>query len=135
MGSSPFDTNALPKIAIGYERTIDGYCYGIAYSRIFRKMNSMTHHLAILAVLDAGACTTAMNWRFSYQLGTTDWDSYTWALFSVALDVAKWLMLPCAVLAWKFRKSQSIAAVSIWLVATIYSFTAAIGLAASQGVV
>jgi hypothetical protein len=20
-----------------------------------------------------------MNWRFSYQIGTTAWDSYTWA--------------------------------------------------------
>jgi len=71
-----------------------------------------------------------MNWRFSYQLGTTEWDSYTWAIFSVALDVAKWLMLPCAALAWKFHKLRALAAISIWLVATTYSFTAAIGFAA-----
>jgi len=34
----------------------------------------------------AGVCTTAMNWCFSYQIGTTVWDSYT---FSVALAVTK----------------------------------------------
>ena len=71
-----------------------------------------------------------MNWRFSYQLGTSEWDSYTWAIFSVALDVSKWLMLPCAALAWTRHKLRALAAVSIWLVATIYSFSAAIGFAA-----
>ena len=90
----------------------------------------ITRYLACLAIFVAGLCTTAMNWRFSYQLGTTEWDSYTWAIFSVALDVAKWLMLPCAALAWKFHKLRALAAISIWFVATTYSFTAAIGFAA-----
>lgn len=90
----------------------------------------MTRFLAIVAILVAGICTTAMNWRFSYQLGTTVWDSYTWATFSVALDVSKWLMLPFAALAWREHKLRSAAALAIWLVATIYSFTAAIGFAA-----
>jgi hypothetical protein len=90
----------------------------------------MTRPLAIIAVLVGGICTTAMNWRFSYQLGTTMWDSYTWATFSVALDVSKWLMLPFAALAWREHKLRSVAALAIWLVATIYSFTAAIGFAA-----
>jgi len=90
----------------------------------------MTRSLAILAILVAGVCTTAMNWRFSYQLGTSTWDSYTWAIFSVALDVTKWLMLPFAALAWRARKLRAAAAFAIWLVATIYSFTAAIGFAA-----
>ena len=83
-----------------------------------------------LAIVVAGACTTLMNWRFSYQLGTSEWDSYTWAIFSVALDVTKWLMLPCAALSWTRHKLRALAAISIWLVATIYSFTAAIGFAA-----
>jgi len=90
----------------------------------------ITRSLACLAILVAGACTTAMNWRFSYQLGTTDWDSYTWAIFSVALDVTKWLMLPVAALAWRHHRARSLAAFSIWLIATIYSFTAAVGFAA-----
>jgi hypothetical protein len=51
------------------------------------------------AIIVAGVRTTAMNWRFSYQIGTTAWDSRTWATFSVALDVTKWLMLPLAALA------------------------------------
>lgn len=83
-----------------------------------------------LAIVVAGTCTTVMNWRFSYQLGTTEWDSYTWAIFSVALDVTKWLMLPCAALAWTHHKPRAVAAVGIWLVATVYSFTAAVGFAA-----
>jgi hypothetical protein len=90
----------------------------------------MNRSLAILAIFIAGVCTTAMNWRFSYQLGTTVWDSYTWAIFSVAFDVSKWLMLPFAALAWRGHKLRAVAAFVIWLVATIYSFTAAVGFAA-----
>src|ERR1700682_2466276 len=90
----------------------------------------MTRTIAILAILVAGVCTTAMNWRFSYQLSTTAWDSYTWATFSVALDVSKWLMLPFAALAWRDHKLRSAAGGAIWMVATAYSFTAAIGFAA-----
>ena len=91
---------------------------------------TVTRCLAAFVIFIAGACTTAMNWRFSYQLGATEWDSITWAIFSVALDVTKWLMLPFAAAAWRFHKARSFAAVSIWLVATIYSFTTAIGFAA-----
>lgn len=47
----------------------------------------MTRLIAILAILHGGACMTVMNWRFSYQLGTSAWDGNTWAIFSVALDV------------------------------------------------
>ena len=93
-------------------------------------MINVTRYAAVLAILVAGTCTTAMNWRFSYQLGTTEWDGIIWAVFSVALDVTKWLMLPIAALAWRAHKQRAAAAVTIWLVATIYSFTAAIGFAA-----
>lgn len=86
--------------------------------------------IAPAGVLIAGACTTAMNWRFSFQLGANVFDSYTWAIFSVALDVTKWFMLPCAALAWNAHKPRAIAAITIWIVATIYSFTAALGFAA-----
>lgn len=87
---------------------------------------------ATLAVLVACGCTTAMNWRFSYQLGTSPADSYTWAIFSVALDVVKWFMLPIAVLAWTDHKLRAAAAFVIWMVATIFSFTAALGFAATN---
>lgn len=90
----------------------------------------MRRIIAPAGVLVAGACTTAMNWRFSFQLGANEFDSYTWAIFSVALDVTKWFMLPCAALAWNAHKVRAMAAVTIWIVATIYSFTAAIGFAA-----
>lgn len=93
-------------------------------------MFNLGRYAAGLAIVVAGTCTTAMNWRFSYQLGTSEWDSYTWAIFSVALDITKWLMLPCAALAWSQHKLRALAAVSIWLVATIYSFSAALGFAA-----
>src|SRR3977135_198759 len=86
--------------------------------------------VAALAIVVAAVFTTAMNWRFSYQLGTSAWDSHTWATFSVALDITKWLMVPFAALAWSNHKLRSVAAFAIWLVATIYSFTAAIGFAA-----
>lgn len=89
-----------------------------------------TRYLAAAAVVVAGVCTTAMNWQFSYQLGTTVADSCTWATFSVALDVTKWLMLPFAAQAWRQHKLRSVAAFTIWMVATIYSFTAAMGFAA-----
>ena len=90
----------------------------------------LTRYAAAAAIAVAGICTTAMNWHFSFQLGTTVSDSYTWAIFSVALDVTKWLMLPFAALAWRQHKLRAVAAFAIWLVATIYSFTAAVGFAA-----
>ena len=93
-------------------------------------MNILTRPAAALAILIAGVCTTAMNWRFSYQLGTNEFDSIIWATFSVALDVSKWLMLPFAALAWRTHKLRATAAFLIWLVASIYSFAAAIGFSA-----
>jgi hypothetical protein len=102
----------------------------ISFETTANEIDPMTHYIAVTAIVVAGVCTTAMNWRFSFQLGTSVWDSYTWAIFSVALDVAKWLMLPYAARAWKVHQLRSAAALSIWLVATIYSFTAAIGFAA-----
>ncbi len=93
---------------------------------------SLPRFFATLAILVACACTTVMNWRFSYQLGTTPTDSITWALFSVALDVVKWLMLPVAVLAWTHHRLRATVAFVIWIVATIFSFTAALGFAATN---
>ena len=90
----------------------------------------MNRKIATVAVIVAGLCTTSMNWRFSFQLGTSVCDSYIWAIFSVALDVAKWFMLPFAAQSWATHKPRACSAVTIWLVATIYSFTAAIGFAA-----
>ncbi len=68
-------------------------------------MSTLARYLAALAVFIAGACSTAMDWRFSYRLGTSEIDSIIWATFSVALDIAKWLMLPVAALAWRNQKA------------------------------
>jgi hypothetical protein len=87
-------------------------------------------YITIIAVLVAGLCTTAFNWHFSYALGRTEKEAYTWAIFSVALDVTKWTMLIVAVRAWP--SLNSIAAILIWLTATAYSFTSAIGFASSN---
>lgn len=93
-------------------------------------MLSLPRTVAALAVLTAGACTALMNWRFSYALGGNAVDSTTWATFAVALDVAKWLMLPFAARAWPAHKLRAAAAIAIWVIATLYSFTAAVGFAA-----
>jgi hypothetical protein len=86
--------------------------------------------LAICAVFVAGICTTMMNWRFSFQLSADQFDAYVWAIFAVALDVCKWTMLPFAALTWRTHKRRAASAVVIWLVATCYSFVAALGFAA-----
>ncbi len=59
-------------------------------------MTTPGRYLAALSIITVGICTTAMNWRFSYQLGTSEFDSIVLATFSVALGVAKWMMLPFA---------------------------------------
>ena len=66
--------------------------------------NKLSRGLAAAAVLVAGLCTTVMNWRFAYQLANNQFDSYVWAIFSVALDVCKWMMLPIAAVAWRAHK-------------------------------
>lgn len=93
-------------------------------------MSTLTRIVAATAVLTAGVCTALMNWRFSTTLGGTAIDGMTWATFAVALDVAKWLMLPFAARAWPGHKARAAAALAIWVVATLYSFTAAVGFAA-----
>lgn len=76
-------------------------------------MINLTRLVTALVILIAGACTTAVNWRFLYQLGTSEFDSIVLATFSVALDVAKWLMLPLAALAWRTHKFRAVAALLI----------------------
>ena len=88
--------------------------------------------LAICAVLTGGICTTVMNWRFSYQLGTNQIDAYVWGTFSVALDVCKWTMLGFAALSWRTHHLRALSAIAIWVVATLYSFAAALGFSATS---
>jgi len=92
--------------------------------------NQLFRCLAITAVLVAGICTTIMNWRFSFQLGANQFDAYVWGIFSVALDICKWTMLPFAAFAWRTHKRRASSAIAIWVVATCYSFAVALGFAA-----
>src|SRR5947207_9219707 len=92
--------------------------------------NTLRPYLASCAVIVAGICTTVMNWRFSYQLGANEFDAYIWAIFSVALDVCKWTMLPFAALTSRTHRRRATAAIAIWFIATCYSFAAALGFAA-----
>jgi hypothetical protein len=92
--------------------------------------STLHRYLARSAIFVAGICTTVMNWRFSFQLGANEFDAYVWAIFSVALDVCKWTMLPFAALTSRKHQQRSIAAIAIWFVATCYSFASAFGFAA-----
>lgn len=87
----------------------------------------MSRALLFLAVIVAGICTTIMNYRFAYQLGHDQLDKTVWGVFSIALDICKWFILAVSL---HGTKPQRLAGVLIWLVATSYSFMAAIGFAA-----
>lgn len=91
----------------------------------------MWRYIASSAVMIAAACTTFMNWRFSFGLATHEVDRYIWAVFSVALDVCKWFMLPAAAMMWSAHRMRALAATAIWSIATLYSFVAALGFAAA----
>jgi hypothetical protein len=89
--------------------------------------------LAIVAVLTVGLCSTLMNWRFGLQLGNTPFDGMVLGVFSVGLDVVKWLS-PLFVGSALAQRAfvRSAAALLIWVSCVIYSFTAALGFSASN---
>jgi len=86
--------------------------------------------IAIIAVIVAGLATASFNWHFSYELGRSEHEALTWAVFSVALDAAKWTMLIIAARSWP--SLPAVAAILIWITATSYSFTAALGFASAN---
>jgi hypothetical protein len=89
--------------------------------------------LAITAVLTVGLCSMMMNWRFGLQLGSTPFDGLVLGVFSVGLDVVKWLS-PLFV-GFAFANGayvRSTAALLIWVACVVYSLTAAIGFSASN---
>jgi hypothetical protein len=90
----------------------------------------MLRSVPIIAIGIASACAAFMNWKFALHLSSSSADRHALAIFSVALDVTKWFMLPCAGHAWSRHKPRAIAAVTIWIVATMYSLAAVTGFAA-----
>jgi hypothetical protein len=94
----------------------------------------MRHALGALGVLAAGvllAVSAAMNWRFGYQLGVTEFDSHLYASASAAADCLKALVPFLIFAAIKNRMwSQALASGFVWVVVTVYSLTSALGYAA-----
>ncbi|MGF1650603.1 MAG: hypothetical protein ACFCUN_09135 [Hyphomicrobiaceae bacterium] len=94
----------------------------------------MRHALGVLGVLAAGvllAVSAAMNWRFGYQLGTTELDGIIYGSASAAADCLK-ALVPFFIFAAIRNKmwSQAAASAVVWLVVTAYSLTSALGHAA-----
>ncbi len=94
----------------------------------------MRHALGALGVLAASVLlvvSAAMNWRFGFQLGVTEFDSHLYASASAAADCMKALVPFLIFAAIRNRMwSQALAAGLVWGVVTVYSLTSALGHAA-----
>ena len=94
----------------------------------------MRHALGVLGVLAAGvllAVSCAMNWRFGFSLGRTEFDGQIYGAASAAADCMK-ALVPFFFFAAIRNKmwSQAIASAIVWVVVTSYSLTSALGHAA-----
>ena len=97
-------------------------------------MNPMRHVLGVLGVLAAGvllAVSAAMNWRFGFSLGRTEFDGQIYGAASAAADCLK-ALIPFFFFAAVRNKvwSQAAASALVWVVVTAYSMTSALGHAA-----
>jgi hypothetical protein len=97
-------------------------------------MNPIRHVLGVLGVLAAGvllAVSAAMNWRFGFQLGRTEFDGQIYGAASAAADCLK-ALVPFFFFAAVRNKvwSQAAASALVWVVVTAYSMTSALGHAA-----
>ncbi len=94
----------------------------------------MRHALGILGVLAAGillAVSAAMNWRFGFSLGRTEFDGQIYGAASAAADCLKALVPFFFFAAIRNRMwSQAAASAVVWVVVTAYSLTSALGHAA-----
>lgn len=94
----------------------------------------MRHVLGILGVLAASvllAVSAAMNWRFGYSLGMTEFDGLIYGAASAAADCLKALIPFFLFAAVRNRMwSQAAASAVVWVVVTAYSLTSALGHAA-----
>ena len=94
----------------------------------------MKHALGILGVVAALVLlgvSVAMNWRFGFGLGKTEFDSQIYGTASAAADGLK-ALLPFFIFA-AFRNktwSQTAAASILWVVCLSYSLTSSLGFAA-----
>jgi hypothetical protein len=92
------------------------------------------HALGVFGVLAAGvllAVSAAMNWRFGFSLGRTEFDGMIYGAASVAADCLKALVPFFFFAALKHRMwSQAAASAVVGVVVTAYSLTSALGHAA-----
>jgi hypothetical protein len=92
------------------------------------------HALGVFGIMAAGvllAVSAAMNWRFGYSLGRTEFDGMIYGSASVAADCLKALVPFFLFAAIRNRMwSQAAAAVVVGAVVTAYSLTSALGHAA-----
>jgi hypothetical protein len=94
----------------------------------------MRHALGVLGVLAAGvllAVSCAMNWRFGFSLGRTEFGGQIYGAASAAADCMKALVPFFFFAAIRNRMwSQALASAIVWVVVTSYSLTSALGHAA-----
>lgn len=94
----------------------------------------MRHVLGLFGLFAASALvivSAAMNWRFGFGLGKTEFDGQVYGLASVAADCLKAIVPFLIIYAWKTRKwAQAIAGVALAIICTGYSVTSSIGFAA-----
>ncbi len=92
------------------------------------------HALGVCGILAAGvllAVSCAMNWRFGFSLGRTEFDGQIYGSASVAADCLKALVPFFFFAAIRNRMwSQAIASLLVWGVVSTYSLTSALGHAA-----
>ncbi len=96
----------------------------------------MRHILGLFGLLAASALvlvSAAMNWRFGFGLGKTEFDGQVYGLASVAADCLKAIVPFLIIYAWKTRKwAQALAGVALGVICTGYSVTSSIGFAATN---
>ena len=94
----------------------------------------MRHALGVLGVLAAGvllAVSAAMNWRFGFSLGRTEFDGQIYGAASAAADCMKALVPFFFFAALRTKMwSQAAASAVVWVVVMAYSMTSALGHAA-----
>jgi hypothetical protein len=94
----------------------------------------MRHALGVLGVLAAGvllAVSCAMNYRFGFSLGRTEFDGQIYGAASAAADCMKALVPFFFFAAVRSRMwSQAAASALVWVVVMAYSLTSALGHAA-----
>ncbi len=94
----------------------------------------MRHILGLLGLVAASALvvvSAAMNWRFGFSLGNTEFDGHVYGMASVAADCLKAIVPFLIIYALKTKKwAQALAGIALGIICTGYSLTSSLGFAA-----